>query len=156
MKILVWLLVGLGSVYAHASDLVAFPKNNPVTVDTLTAPIRIVNIWATWCAPCRKEMPEMSAWYKKQNQKKIALIGIALDRDENITKFLKTTPVSYPIWRYTGKDSRAFMKGLGNQAGVLPYTVIEKKACSFKHSITGEVNAAKLNEAVKLINTKCG
>ena len=44
----------------------------------------------------------MSAWYKKQKKGSIDLIGIAIDRKENLPPFLKTTPVSYPIWHYAG------------------------------------------------------
>ena len=47
------------------------------------------------------------------------MVGIALDTTDNIGKFLKQTPVSYPIWRYTGANSRNFMKAHGNNVGVL-------------------------------------
>ena len=138
-----------------AANLVDYPHNKPQSLTAFHTPIRVINIWATWCAPCRKEMPAMSAWYQKKNKQQIRLIGIALDREDNIAKFLQTTPVRYPIWRYTGKDSRVFMQSLGNTIGALPYTLVEAKGCQFKHSITGEVNAQKLDDAIKLVQQQC-
>ncbi|MDO4997734.1 MAG: TlpA disulfide reductase family protein [Neisseria sp.] len=143
------------SSLTFANDLSVFPNGKTASLNEWKTPIRIVNIWATWCKPCRKEMPEMSAWYQKQNKKQVELIGIAIDREENISKFLKESPVRYPIWRYTGKDSRAFLNALGNKIGAYPYTLVEKRGCSFKHTITGEVNGKKLDEAVQLVQKQC-
>ena len=151
------LLAGVAPSLANtANDLVAYPSGKTQTLAHQPTSVRIVNIWATWCAPCRKEMPAMSAWYQKRaNKKKVELIGIALDHENNMAKFLKTTPVSYPIWRYAGKDSRAFMQTLGNQVGALPYTIVEAKGCRFKQQITGEVNGKKLDDAILLLQQQC-
>ena len=158
MKPIVFLLLPLlaGVAPALANDLVAYPSGKTQTLTHQPTSVRIVNIWATWCAPCRKEMPAMSAWYQKHaNKKKVELIGIALDHENAMAKFLKTTPVSYPIWRYAGKDSRAFMQTLGNQVGALPYTIVEAKGCRFKQQITGEVNGKKLDDAILLLQQQC-
>lgn len=144
------------SAPAFAADpLAGWNDNKPQSLQSLKAPVRVVNLWATWCGPCRKEMPAMSAWYKAQKKGSVDMVGIALDNTENIGKFLKQTPVSYPVWRYTGADSRNFMKTFGNNVGVLPFTVVEAPKCGYKQTITGEVNAKKLTEAVNLAKGKC-
>ena len=103
-----------------ADPLAGWNDNKPQSLQSLKAPVRVVNLWATWCGPCRKEMPAMSAWYKAQKKGSVDMVGIALDTSDNIGKFLKQTPVSYHVWRYTGADSRNFMKSYGNNVGVLP------------------------------------
>lgn len=145
----------LGAQTASAADLQSWNSDTPQTHESLKAPVRVINLWATWCGPCRKEMPEMSSWYKAQKKGSVDMVGIALDNTENIGKFLKQTPVSYPVWRYTGADSRNFMKTFGNNVGVLPFTVVEAPKCGYKQTITGEVNAKKLTEAVNLAKGKC-
>lgn len=143
------------SAGVQAAELESWNSTAAKSVQSLKAPVRIINLWATWCGPCRKEMPAMSAWYKQQKKGSVDLIGIALDSKENIGKFLKQTPVSYPIWRYTGSDSRNWMKTFGNTVGGLPFTVVEAPKCGHRQSILGEVTAAKLTEAVKAANAKC-
>lgn len=59
----------------------------------------IVNYWATWCRPCIKEMPDLSAFVKAHRQ--VVAIGLAYDEapPEAIRAFLKKRPVSYPVAR---------------------------------------------------------
>lgn len=148
MKTLFALLLAAVCGTAAASELQSWNGTAPQSIAALKAPVRIINLWAAWCAPCRKEMPEMSAWYAKQKKGSVDMVGIALDSTENIGRFLKQTPVSYPVWRYAGNDSRTFMKGLGNTVGGLPFTVVEAPKCGHKQALLGEITAKKLDEAL--------
>ena len=148
-------LFGLFISNAVAADLAAYPSGQAQDLSALKAPVRIVNLWGSYCKPCVKEMPEMSAWYKKQKKGSVDLVGIAVDREANIAEFLKKTPVSYPVWRYTGKDSRAFMQTLGNKVGALPFTTVEAVKCGHKEVILGEINGKKLDEAVQKAAAQC-
>ncbi len=138
-----------------ATDLQDWQSNATKDLSSLKAPVRIVNLWATWCGPCRKEMPEMSEWYGKQKKGSVDMVGIALDSSDNIGKFLKQTPVKYPIWRYSGNDSREWMKSFGNTVGGLPFTTVEAPKCGHRQTLLGEVTAKKLDEAVKTAQAKC-
>ncbi|MCP1773002.1 thiol-disulfide isomerase/thioredoxin [Neisseria perflava] len=160
MKILSVAFAGVLAVFGlntftTAAELESWNKPATQSLSALKAPVRVVNLWATWCGPCRKEMPVMSAWYKAQKKGSVDMVGIALDSADNIGKFLKQTPVAYPIWRYTGSNSRQFMKSLGNQVGVLPFTVVEMPKCGYRQMMTGEVNAQSLNAAVAAARAKC-
>ena len=57
----------------------------------------VVNYWATWCAPCRKEMPELSALHDERPD--VTVLGLAFEdvEDNDFVDFLATAPVSYPI-----------------------------------------------------------
>ncbi|MDI1252586.1 TlpA disulfide reductase family protein [Thermomonas sp.] len=95
----------------------------------------LVNLWATWCAPCLKEMPELQAFADEQsaNAKKafageqgangIQVIGIALDDATNVRDFLQQHRISYPTLVDAPGPADAGVR-LGNPAGVLPYTIL--------------------------------
>ena len=65
-------------------------------------------------------------------------------------------PVRYPILRYTGNDSTAWMHGLGNPTGALPFTVIRAPACgNYRKALLGEVSPQQLTQAVEAAAAQC-
>lgn len=84
----------------------------------------IVNFWATWCSPCIKELPDISA-YVDQHKGKVAAIGLAFEDSDkaDIEKFLKAHPLSYPVAQIDVMDPpRDFdtPKGLPNTYLIAP------------------------------------
>lgn len=153
-KTLITLALSLLACTAQASDFIEHRSQKPQAIPTNQ--IQVINFWASWCQPCRKEMPDMSKWYAKVGKKqKIFMVGIAIDSPENIQSFLKQTPVRYPIWRYTGTDSRKMMKQYGNNIGGLPYTVVRAPQCAHEEKIIGELTYQRLDQAVKNAQTAC-
>ena len=58
----------------------------------------MINFWASWCGPCRQEMPLLESIYKKYNKMGFTLIGVNVEPDSNAANdWLKATPVSFPI-----------------------------------------------------------
>jgi thiol-disulfide isomerase/thioredoxin len=59
----------------------------------------IVNFWATWCGPCRKEIPDFIEAYKKYKDKGLVIIGISVDKDgwSAVTPFIEESKINYPI-----------------------------------------------------------
>jgi len=83
----------------------------------------IINVWASWCAPCVKEMPELQRFAAQQGANGVQVVGIALDDPAAVRAFLQRVPVSYPILLDTPGPADAGVR-LGNPKGVLPYSVL--------------------------------
>ena len=70
------------------------------TVDlaSLAGKVVILDFWATWCAPCREEMPELQKLYKKYNAKGLEIVGISVDKGpEGIKDFIAKLKVTFPV-----------------------------------------------------------
>ena len=62
----------------------------------------LLNVWATWCHPCRSEIPELRAIHATYQQRGLELIGVSVDtdgNDDNIRQFMKEFQMTFPIWR---------------------------------------------------------
>jgi thiol-disulfide isomerase/thioredoxin len=57
----------------------------------------MVNFWATWCAPCRREIPLLNKIRMQRKAKNGEIVGIAVDFKDEVLKFTKTTPIKYPL-----------------------------------------------------------
>ena len=81
----------------------------------------LLNFWATWCGPCRKEMPELSA--AQAGHPGVRIVGIALDQPQAVREYLKQTPVAYPILIGIDADPEPTLR-FGDTVGALPYSVL--------------------------------
>ncbi len=83
----------------------------------------LINYWASWCAPCIEEMPELDRYAASQGEDGVQVVGIALDDLEAVRGFLEQVPVGYRILLDQPGPADTSVQ-LGNPAGVLPYTVL--------------------------------
>lgn len=83
----------------------------------------IVNFWARWCAPCRAEIPELSA-IRKAHGGKLEVLGIGIeDNAAPVREFAKAYDMDYPVF-IAREQGIPLMQALGNRKGGLPYTVV--------------------------------
>jgi thiol-disulfide isomerase/thioredoxin len=103
---------------------------------------QIINFWATWCAPCRREIPMLNELARDPALADFALIGIAIDFREDVLRFLTETPIEYTvlIGEQDGLDaSAAFgMRSLG-----LPYTAFVDRSGRIVTIHLGELHRAQ-------------
>lgn len=83
----------------------------------------LLNFWATWCGPCREEMPMLAQLQRKHAADGLQVVGIAMEQPRSAVEFLKQVPVGYPI--LIGIDADPVpTTTFGDTAGVLPYSVL--------------------------------
>lgn len=83
----------------------------------------VINYWATWCPPCREEMPLFSRLQTENATNGVQFVGIAVDNAANVLDFSRHTPSSYPLL-IASPESLKLAKTLGNTAGSLPFTIV--------------------------------
>ncbi|SIR08941.1 TlpA family protein disulfide reductase [Solilutibacter tolerans] len=83
----------------------------------------LINVWATWCGPCIKEMPELAEFSHSQGARGVQVIGLALDDVDAVKAWLARLPSPYAHYRDDAGPRDAGVV-LGNPAGVLPYTIL--------------------------------
>lgn len=144
------------SVHKVATDTlfsVTLPDENgkPQALNQWKGKIIVLNFWATWCPPCREEMPELSALHTEYQDKNVVVLGIALDEINLIKEFDEENNISYPLLgaEDTG-GNLAF--NLGNDKSALPFTVIIKPDGSIANTYFGRISKSLLEETlVKLL-----
>ncbi|MBL8511592.1 MAG: TlpA family protein disulfide reductase [Betaproteobacteria bacterium] len=134
----------IGAIYATTfSDL----DGKPVSLARWDQKLLVINFWATWCAPCREEMPLLSELQKKYAARNVQIIGIAADSTSAVADFSQKTPVAYPLLPAEG-SAIEFSKRLGNRLGLLPHTVIIKPGGEVIYMKLGKVEAAEFERVI--------
>jgi len=100
--------------------------------------ILVVNFWATWCPPCRKETPMFVELQEQYASKGLQFLGIAIDDLSNVKDFVDTYAVNYPML-IGNEDAIQLAKKYGNRFGALPYTVIINREGTIVHAQAGEM-----------------
>jgi thiol-disulfide isomerase/thioredoxin len=98
-------------------------KGQPQNFGQWRGKLLIVNYWATWCHPCREEMPGFSRLQNKYRDNGIQFVGISIDNADKIIEFQKATPVSYPLL-IGGIATMENSAALGNTQQALPFTAV--------------------------------
>lgn len=82
----------------------------------------LLNFWATWCAPCVKELPEINQFHDEFAAQGWQVLGLAVDAPTPVRGFLEKLPLKFPVV-LAGLTGTDLSKTLGNSKGGLPFTV---------------------------------
>ena len=105
----------------------------------------LLNFWATWCPPCREEMPLFSRWQREFKGKGLQVIGVSMDDDAtSVTDFIAKYPVTYPIVMGDVKLAETFGGVLG-----LPLSYLIDAQGRVVARYQGEADLAKMEAKIK-------
>jgi thiol-disulfide isomerase/thioredoxin len=99
------------------------PDGKPRRLSEWDGRLVLVNFWATWCGPCRDEMPLLDRTGTQLAAKGLQVVGVAVDDDGAVRDYLSTNPVSYPILVDAANGMEPALI-FGDTRGVLPYSVL--------------------------------
>ncbi len=107
----------------------------------------IVNFWATWCPPCRDEMPELSALQNKYRARGVVVLGISTDDAAKVQQFAQESPVTYPLL-VGDAEAMNLATAMGNDRDVLPYTVVLRRDGSIAATHLGRIERETLESVL--------
>jgi len=105
--------------------------------------VLVVNFWATWCAPCREEMPMFVRLQEKYRDRGLQFVGIAIDQREPVARFAQELGINYPLL-IGGIDTVELTRRAGNRVGGLPFTLIFDRRGRLASTTLGELKEGKL------------
>ena len=107
----------------------------------------LINFWATWCPPCRQEIPGFVNLYQNYQQRGLIVVGIAIDELEKVKSFVKSLNINYP--NFASEDSGIDLAiRYGNRIGGLPYTVIINREGKVIFSRLGELSMSDAEQII--------
>lgn len=110
----------------------------------------LVNFWATWCAPCREEMPMLMDIRARYNADGLEVVGIAIDDVAAARSFVDELGIEYP--NLVGStDVMATLRLYGNSSGALPYTVLVDRQGKIVWIRSGVLEEAELEDKVQAV-----
>jgi peroxiredoxin len=119
-------------------------QGRPVSIDDYRGQVILVNNWATWCPPCRTEIPDLQAYYTAHAAEGFVVIAINSDDPaDQVASFVKDYGMTFPVWLDPQSKSQGFFKNLD-----LPSSYVIDRDGMVRLSWTGEINQSTLEQYV--------
>jgi len=114
--------------------------------DSLRGKVVLVNFWATWCAPCRAEMPVLEAMYQRHKEKGFVIVGLAVDQapPASVAAFVRERGVTYPI-AHVGREAELVFGGVRGY----PTSFLIGRDGKVQNRVLGPIGAVSLEPAVR-------
>jgi thiol-disulfide isomerase/thioredoxin len=116
-------------------------------IDQWKGRVLVVNFWATWCPPCREEIPAFIRTQEKLGPKGLQIVGIAVDQLDKVKPYAAEMRINYPVL-VGDLEAIELARQAGNRLGGLPYTIILDRKGNVVKTELGGVNQEKLERIV--------
>lgn len=110
--------------------------------------VLVVNFWATWCAPCREEMPHFVRAQAERGASGLQFVGIAIDQPDKTRQFVHDLGINYPVL-VGGYGAIELSRRIGNTIGALPFTVVIDRKGDIALTQLGAVREPRFDELLQ-------
>jgi len=107
----------------------------------------IVNFWATWCPPCREEIPQFIKVQEKYRSRGLVFVGVAVDKKDAVRAYADEIGINYPVL-FGDFEAMELSRKVGNRAGALPFTLIIDRSGKIIATKLGGLTQAKLEPII--------
>jgi thiol-disulfide isomerase/thioredoxin len=136
------------SVTQLTSSILRDLSGNPRRLSEWNGKVLVVNFWATWCAPCREEVPALVRIQSRFEANGLSIAGIAIDSVDKVREFAKQYGINYDLL-IGGLDAIELIRGLGNRTGGLPFTLVLDRQGKLVTTHLGRISEAELERVVR-------
>ena len=112
--------------------------------------VLLVNFWATWCPPCRQEIPDFLEVRKAYHDKGFEIVGVAIDDPDSVRDYVDVLGIDYPVL-HGGADASAIARRYGNHSNALPYSALIDRHGRIRFSGAGRLPRQSLEKAVEML-----
>jgi len=118
-------------------------KGNTIALSDLEGKVIFLNFWATWCSPCRVEIPDFVESYKENKDKGLEILGVSVDRagTKSLLGFVEEFKINYPVALATPKIVNDYQPGR-----FIPVTIIIDKKGKIRHKHIGPMDKKTLEK----------
>jgi peroxiredoxin len=127
-----------GQEYPQAPEFALEDFNgNEISLSSMSGKVVFLNVWATWCGPCKREIPDFIEAYEQYKEKGLEIIGISVDKisPSKVHEFTKKYKINYPVAMTTSKLNKDY-----GPFPVVPTTIIIDKNGKIRHRQIGQVD----------------
>ncbi len=110
--------------------------------------VLLVNFWATWCPPCKKEIPAFMELQEQYTDQGLQIIGIAIDDEQAVRDFADTMGMNYPIMA-AELAAMELAREYGNRVNALPFSAFVSREGKITHVRAGELSKQETEEIIK-------
>ncbi len=130
------------------------PDGKSVVFESLKGKPLIVNFWARWCGPCRKEIPDLAEMHTRYKDKGLVIVGIAVEdagNRDSVREFARAYEMSYTLVIGGSQKSIELMQSIGNPKSGLPFTVVIDRQGKIVAKKLGAMSKAEVEAAIKQV-----
>ncbi len=114
----------------------------------------VVNLWATWCPPCRAELPDLNAFYVEADKEKVAFLSLSVDDpaelEKSVRPFVAKQRLAFPVYVLKDPDLDTLSRKLGVEIdGAIPTTIVYDKEGKPSKPWVGGIHKRELQQLVK-------
>lgn len=111
---------------------------------------RLLNFWATWCAPCRREIPLLKSFQDEHGDAGFQILGIAVDFPEEVTRYAQEAEFNYPVL-VGQQEAMAVAESSGIEFIGMPFTMFVTRDGEYVGAYIGELHQSHLDDVVSIL-----
>lgn len=123
------------------------PHGRAIPLDDFGGKVRVFDVWATWCTPCRAVIPHLNELYARYRERDVVVIGIAIDSaPAEVLEFQREVPMRYLSGMFSPQ-----VEALLGQPSAVPTTYLIDRSGALRRTIRGLVSMKKLEKEVRAL-----